>query len=416
MNYFFQFKIISLILFSGLLIAQSKKSRLEVENEKLRTEINSLTTNLSKNNKKAESLLGYVQDLEKKIQAREKIIQNIAYEKNVLHSEIEAKQSEIKILKEEIKKLKEQYKKVLINSYKRKNETNSLLFIFSADDFSQMYRRYEYIKTYGDHRKKQVQEIKGKELIIKENITLLEKDKEKKANLLEEQKLEKLKVNREKKEQKNLLAKLEAKKGEIIAQIKVKEGRAKKVQIEIQAIIKKEIQIAKEKAEKEARLAKKKVEETRSKSVSSIPMTKESRALSSSFVANKGKLPWPVSKGRITQGYGKQKYPGLSNVYVNNNGVDIGTNKGAYARAVFKGKVSAIISIPGGNKAVLIQHGKYFSVYNNLKEIQVKKGEMVSTKQSLGKIYTDSNTGKTTLNFQVWENSSKQNPTYWINN
>ncbi len=416
MNYFFQFKIISLILFSGLLIAQSKKSRLEVENEKLRTEINTLTTNLSKNNKKAESLLGYVQDLEKKIKAREKLIQNIAQEKNVLQSEIDEKQSEIKRLKEEIKKLKEQYKKVLINSYERKNETNSLLFILSADDFSQMYRRYEYIKAYGYHRKKQVKSINEKELIIKESVVLLEKDKEKKASLLEEQKIEKLKVDKEREEQNNLLVKLEAKKDEIVAQIKVKESRSKKVQIEIQTIIKKEIRIAKEKAEKEARLAKNKGGKAPGKSVSAIPMTKESRALSSSFVANKGKLPWPVSKGKITQGYGKQKYPGLSNVYVDNNGVDIGTNKGASARAVFKGKVSAIISIPGGNKAVLIQHGNYFSVYNNLKEIQVKKGEVVSTKQSLGKIYTDSNTGKTTLNFQIWKNSSKQNPAYWINN
>ncbi|MFV0530608.1 MAG: peptidoglycan DD-metalloendopeptidase family protein [Flavobacteriales bacterium] len=436
MKHFFRLSFVITLFLSGFLLAQNKKVKLQAENKKLRSEIKSLNSKLSQNKKEASTLLDYVQDLEQKIKAREKIIQNIAQEKNILQTEIQEKQNEVQQLKNEIDQLKKQYKQVLINSYKRRNETNPLLFILSADNFSQMYRRFQYIKTYGNYRKKQVNEINEKEIVIQENITVLEQNKKEKETLLAEQKKEKEKVNSEKKEQQQLLVKLDSKKNEIIAQIKVKEIRSRKVQNQIEAIIKEEIRIAREKAAREARLAREKAErearlarekakkegkkftpksKTPSKTAE-IPLTKEARVLASNFVANKGKLPWPVEKGRITQGFGKQQYPGFKNIYVNNNGIDIDTNKGASSRAVFSGKVSAIISIPGGNKAILVQHGNYFSVYNNLEEIYVSKGQKITTKQSLGKVYTDSKTGKTTLNFQIWKNSSKQNPTYWIHN
>ncbi len=421
MKNFFRFSLIITVFLSGFLSAQSKKSKLQAENKKLRSEINYLNSKLNQNKKQTTNLLDYVQDLDRKIKVREKIIQNIAQEKNIVQNEIQEKQEEVQQLKNEIALLKKQYKQVLINSYQRKNETNPLLFILSADDFSQMYRRYQYIKTYSDYRKKQVNEIKEKEIVVQNNIIALEKDKKEKEKLLEEQRKEKEKVAIEKKEQQQLLVKLETKKNDIIAQINAKETRARKVQTQIEAIIKQEIRFARKKAELEAKFEREKAKKkgtTPKTPVKTVtrPLTKEAKALASSFVANKGKLPWPVANGRITQGFGRQEYPGFKNIYVNNNGIDIGTNQGASARAVFKGKVSAIISIPGGNKAVLVQHGNYFSVYNNLEKIYVSKGQSVMTKQSLGKIYTDSKTGKTTLNFQVWKNSSKQNPAYWINN
>ncbi len=431
MKKIFQVSILMILLLSGFLSAQSKKTKLQAENKKLRLEIQDLNSKLSQNKKETATLLDYVQDLDRKIKAREKIIQNLAQEKRLLQNEIEEKQEEIQKLQDEVAQLKKQYKQVLINSYERKNETNSLLFILSADDFSQMYRRYQYIKTYGDYRKKQVNEIKGKETKLEENIGILEKDKAEKDKLLVEQKKEKEKVDSEKKEQQQLMVKLESSKKTILAEINKKEERAQKVQAQIEAIIKEEIRIAREKAEREARLAREKAEReakskgtkvpaakatTTTKSTAAMPLTKEAKTLAANFVANKGKLPWPVANGRITQGFGRQAYPGLHNVYVNNNGIDIGTNKDASARAVFNGKVTAIISIPGGNKAVLVQHGNYFSVYNNLSEIYVTKGQSVDTKQSLGKVYTDSKTGNTTLNFQIWQNSTKQNPAYWIHN
>jgi len=412
-------------LLSGFLFSQDRKKKLQAENKKLRIEIVQLNTRLSRNKKTTETLIDDINLLQQKIQAREKIIQNIIQEKNIVQNAIEEKEIRLKQLQDEVSRLKTQYRHVLLNAYKRRHETNSLLFILSAKGFSEMYRRYQYLKTYGKYRKKQVFEINSKEDSIQKQVLELKAEKADKERLLASQKAEKSKIDAERQEQKEALIKLEANKGIIVKQIRKKEAQARKIQSQIKAIIKEEIRIAKEKAAKEARLAKEKAKKnaktkreisTQGKRNTTPSLTKEARILSSNFSANKGKLPLPVANGKITQGFGKQAYKGLKNIYINNDGVDIETTKGTAARAVFKGIVSAIISIPGGNKAVLVQHGNYFSVYNNLSKIYVSKRQSVKIKQPLGEIYTDSATGKTILNFQIWKNSVKQNPAYWIYN
>lgn len=134
--------------------------------------------------------------------------------------------------------------------------------------------------------------------------------------------------------------------------------------------------------------------------------------MSSDFANNRGKLPWPVSKGSIVQGFGEGKHPVL-NIIVNNDGVDIATNKGSNAKAVFDGEVTQVVSIPGGNRTVLLRHGSYFTVYNNLSFVSVKKGDKVTRGQDIGRIYTDDN-GDTILNFQVRNGTRKENPEYWL--
>ncbi len=412
-------------LFSGFLFSQSRKEKLQAENKKLRIEIVQLNTRLARNKKTTETLIDDIDLLQQKIQVREKIIQNIIQEKNIVQTTIEEKQIRLKQLKAEVAGLKAQYKRVLLNAYKRRHETHSLLFILSAKNFSQMYRRYQYFKAYGNYRKKQVFEINSKEDAIKKQVLELSEEKADKEKLLTARKAEKLKIDAERQEQKEALVKLEANKEIIIKQIQKKETQARKIQSQIKAIIKEEIRIAKEKAAKEAQLAREKAKKnaktkrkisTSGKSNTMPALTKEDRILASDFSANKGKLPWPVANGKITQGFGKHAYKGLKNIYINNDGIDIETTGSNAARAVFKGIVSAVISIPGGNKAVLVQHGNYFSVYNNLSKIYVSKGQSVKIKQVLGEIYTDSATGKNILNFQIWKNSVKQNPAYWICN
>lgn len=135
-------------------------------------------------------------------------------------------------------------------------------------------------------------------------------------------------------------------------------------------------------------------------------------ALSADFSGNRGKLPWPVAKGEIVGKFGINKHP-ILNVETNNGGVDIATNKGSNARAVFDGEVSQVISVPGGNRTVLLRHGSYFTVYNNLSFVSVKKGDHVKRGQDLGRIYTET-TGDTILNFQVWNGTAKQNPELWL--
>lgn len=190
-----------------------------------------------------------------------------------------------------------------------------------------------------------------------------------------------------------------------------------------------EQRLAKEKAEREAELANKPVENVVVKPVETPkpvenpkpdPAPKQDYAdrsnsaeLSSDFANNRGRLPWPVSRGSIVQGFGEKPHPHLPNIIINNDGVDIATNKGSNARAVFEGEVSAIISIPGGNRTLLIRHGSYYTVYNNLSFVSVKKGDKVKRGQDLGRIYTDEN-GDTILKFEVRSGSAKQNPESWL--
>ncbi len=190
-----------------------------------------------------------------------------------------------------------------------------------------------------------------------------------------------------------------------------------------------EARLAREKAEREAEAANKPVEEVVVKAVEKpkpvenpkpeAPKTvyaekSNSAELSSEFSSNRGKLPWPVSRGQIVGKFGPGKHPILG-LDVNNDGVDIATNKGTNARAVFDGEVSQVISIPGGNRTILLRHGNYYTVYNNLSFVSVKKGDKVKRGQDLGRIYTDE-LGNTILNFQVRNGSDKQNPEFWLGN
>lgn len=190
-----------------------------------------------------------------------------------------------------------------------------------------------------------------------------------------------------------------------------------------------EARIAREAAEKAAAAANKPVE-----TVAAVPVEKpkpvenpkpdpvsspsfaergSSAELSTNFANNRGRLPWPVSRGQIVGKFGTHPHPILNNIDVDNSGVDIATNKGSSAKAVFDGEVTAIVSIPGGNRTVLLRHGTYFTVYNNLSYVSVQKGDKVKRGQDLGRIYTDES-GNTILKFEVRSGSTKQNPEIWL--
>jgi murein DD-endopeptidase MepM/ murein hydrolase activator NlpD len=144
-------------------------------------------------------------------------------------------------------------------------------------------------------------------------------------------------------------------------------------------------------------------------------MTPEEKLASGQFEQNKRHLPWPVERGVITDHFGVHDHPVLKNIVVHNNGVDISTVQGAKARSVFAGEVSRVFMVTGGNTAVIIRHGKYLTVYSNLINVQVKSGEKVSTKQTIGTIGTDSDDeAKTVLKFQIWKENEKLNPEEWI--
>jgi septal ring factor EnvC (AmiA/AmiB activator) len=221
-------------------------------------------------------------------------------------------------------------------------------------------------------------------------------------------------LSEEKQEQNKIAQELKKKEKQLNEEIKNKQATAEKLNKKIEEIIKKEIEAAKKKAEAEAKAKNKPAPATGTKGTSSLSYTPEAAKLSADFKSNQGKLPWPVEKGIITRGFGQQQHPVLKSVIINNNGVDIKTEKAAKARSIFEGSVVSVITVPGMQKAVMIRHGEFFSVYSNLDEVFVKAGDKVTTKQELGIIHTNEEEDKTEVHFELWRGTEKMNPTGWI--
>ncbi|MDX5320735.1 MAG: M23 family metallopeptidase, partial [Bacteroidota bacterium] len=230
-----------------------------------------------------------------------------------------------------------------------------------------------------------------------------------KSNLLNKKEEEKTELEADKNEESQLVSSLKKKESELRKDLKAKQKAAKRLNDEINRIIKEELERArKEREEKE------KKNPGGTKKGTEMTMTPEAAALSANFTANKGKLPWPVEKGFIIRGFGEHRHPTLPNVKTVNNGIDIVTSDGANARAVFEGEVRAIFNVPGMQNAVMINHGEFFTVYTHLETVSVKKGDKVQTKQILGKVYKDPEDGKSIVHFELWKGNSKQDPETWI--
>lgn len=260
------------------------------------------------------------------------------------------------------------------------------------------------MKQYSKHRKKQGENIKGKTELLQELNAELIVQKKVKNSLIEENKLAKENLLREMKAQESLIASLKQNEGKFTNQIISKQREADRIDKQIEDLIKAAI------AESNKSL------DVKNSDASSrtFALTEEAKALAADFTSNKGKLPWPVKNGVVIKRYGKQRHPQLPNVTTFNSGVEIATNSSTKARAIFAGKVMEIQQLKGANKAIYIQHGNYITVYNNLTNIQVKKGDNVTTKQELGSIFTHPSSGKTILKFLIYKNTSRMNPADWV--
>jgi septal ring factor EnvC (AmiA/AmiB activator) len=316
-----------------------------------------------------------------------------------------------------------------------------MMFIFSASDYNEARKRSAYLEKIADLQKKQFNIIRQHQHLLGKQITEMSEDRNLKAEILEQKKQEKFTIEKDKKKQEEIYNKFRKEEGKLLAQLKEDERKKEVLKQQISAAIKKEIALAEEKkrkAEAAAAAAKKKAEaakentgstakespvKTTTKSETTTEKkevvyteTKESAALSKSFEGNKGKLPWPVDKGSVTEGYGRNAHPTLDNVYTNNNGIDITTPKGASVRAVFEGEVTSILNIPGAGKVVIIKHGNYRTVYSNLQETYVKTGSKVSTKQSIGTLLIKD--GESIVHFEIHQviGSTVQtlNPSLWV--
>lgn len=395
----FNFALFLLFLFLPLTAVSQNREDLEKQRLQLQKEIKEINTLLFKSQKKEKTLLSDLSDLVQRIGVRTKLINTISEETDQLNLEIKENERQVSMLEERLESLKKDYANMVVQSYKSKTKNSRLMFLLSSESFLQAYKRLEYIKQYASYRERQGEEILAETIKLQNlNDYLVERRNEKEELLALNQK-EKDSISKEKSAQEGLVRSVKKKEKKYIAQINQKQKQEKMIEARIEALIAEAIA----KSKKESNLKS-----------SGFALTPEAVALEKDFISNKGKLPSPVKRGVIVRRYGKQSHPTLKGITIESNGVFYATEKNANARVIFDGKVLAIQVLPGKKKAVLVQHGNYISVYKNLDNVTVKKGDLVTTKQEIGKIHTDSTTGKTILAFVLFKEIHRQNPEEWV--
>ena len=394
------------------------KQQLETEINTLQKEISTANQLLKKTKKDREMTLNEVNLLDKKIKQREKLIKAYNEQIALLDEEIHQGQNNIKSLNSDLSKLQKEYAKMIVFANKNRSHYDRLGFIFASKDFNQAFSRLRYIREFTDARKTKMNQIANTEREISNAVEASQQAREQQATMLKDEKAQQEALRNEKEELNGQVAKLKKQEGKIQQDIKDKQQQAKKLQKAIDDIIAEEIRKANEEA------ARKRREEEKTKGKTTTPAPKEKgmaltpaeKTLSTNFVNNKGKLPWPVERGVISSSYGKHTSVVSDKVTVTNNGIDIATTEGALARAVFDGEVASVTKLTGANTVVILRHGEYFTVYSNLENVTVKRGDKVKTKQNLGTVHTNKTENKTELHFELLKEQNRQNPANWLSN
>lgn len=396
---------ITLSLFILLMVtAQTSKKRNELERLKRATQEMIEETNkmLSDTKKSALQYLTQLNVLGEQIKMRRSLINTLNNEVTLIDQEQRRITREIAQLQESLEEKKEKYAIAMQGLYSKRSGVDDMLFILSAQSVGQSYRRMRYLQEYSQWRKEQAVAIaeQQRELALKK--ADLEKKKRERSNLLSERRSETQELQQKENTQKTMVSELKKKEKSLQAELRKQQQEAREFDRQIQKLI-----------EEEARKAAQK-KETKAATKGGYAMDKAETALSGSFEKNKGKLPYPINGSYIIVGrFGRQQHSRY--VETINNGIDLQTKPGAEARAVFDGVVSRVFIVPGYNSSVIIRHGNYLTVYSNLREVYVKAGDTVKTRQSIGKIFTDSENGNLTkMQFQLWKETTKLNPEPWL--
>ncbi len=386
----------------------SEQKNLEAKREKLQNEIQQINKLLFAEKKEKGNVLEQMNALDKKISVRQQLIRVTNEQSNLLNRQLNANIRNITKLRSELKTLKDDYALMIQKSYQNKSQQSRLMFLLSSESFFQGFKRLQYMKQYTQYRKEQGEQIVSKTDELKKlNLELTEQRKEK-DKLIAENTLAKKELQKEKNTQNELLATIKQNESKYASSIKKKEKEARKIDQQIENLIKSAIASANKET--------KKTSTSKSTSINNnkFILTPEAKVLAGKFSANKGRLIWPVEKGIKSIGFGVYKDPVYPGIKHQNNGVIIATEKGVNARAIFEGEVIAVISVPGGNKGVQVKHGNFISTYYNLTSVSVKKGDKVKTKENLGEVYTNAINNQTLLKFYLYQDTSRLNPEEWI--
>jgi len=399
------FILLFLILLASGVFAQKNRAKLEQDKKKVEAEIEYTNKLLEQTRETKQNSLNEVVILNKKISKREELIGTIGNEVQLVEDQIVQAQDSIILLEKDLRALKDEYAKMIYYAYKNKNLYDRLIFIFASEDFNQAYQRLKYFQQYNEYRQKQALliQIKQKRLQIKmEDLAAI---RDQKNNLLSAEEKQKQQLTSEREEKNKSVKTLSKKEKELQKTLKEKEAAARKLQQAIQDIIAEEIRLANERAKKAGAPLQK---------TGLFTLTPEEKILSDDFQKNRGSLPWPIQQGIISSTFGEHQHPVLKNVTIRNNGIDLLTENGSDARAIFSGIVTRVMNVPNNNNVVIIRHGEFLTVYSNLDQVYVKIGEKVAMKQKIGKIFTNKADSKTELHFEVWQSKTLLDPEEWL--
>ncbi len=431
------------------LSAQNSTDKLRKEQAILLKKIENTKLLLQKTKGEKAASLNELQIINNQVRFREELVRNFDRQVRGADQTIRSKRDQIRDLNKKVERLKEQYKKLVIYAYKNRSKYNKLMFIFSSDSYYEAIKRNKYLGKLADIQKKQFLVIQQHQGLINREIGNVEVEKQSKMVVLSEKQKERAAILADKRKQETVYMRFKKEEKTLLAQMRADQKKKESISRQIDAAIKREIAAAEERrrkaeAKRRAEIAAQKAKAAREaeerrkldeannantkppetnttpkiEPVVVLPETKEAELAGKSFAANRGKLPWPVEKGTVTEKYGKNPHPTFANVFTNNNGIDISAVKNARVRAVFEGVVTSVLNIPGAGKVVIMKHGNYRTVYSNLSSTSVSVGDKVSIKQNIGTLLNADGGSISTLHFEVHKvyggNVQSLNPILWI--
>ncbi len=411
--------------------AQSS-AELKRRRDKLNEELEQLNNEYQETAKNKKTTLKQLNILKAQISLREEKINTLNAEVRLLGNQINENTNNVHSLQSQLDQLKKEYAAMIVFAYHNQSAYNKLMFVFASQDFNQAYKRLTYLQQFGTYRQRQAESIQGTQRELKVKINQLDHTKNEQSNLLKDQEKEKQTLGQEKNSQLAVISDLSKHQNELKQQLKEAQQQKARIESQIRVAITRELAEARRKAEAEARAAAARAAAERAKANAANPgsapkeaapvaakastnsellnATPEFAKLSNDFLGNKGRLPWPVANGVITQEFGLTYIEGIK---TDNPGIDIRTNSGASVRSIFSGEVTSVNNI-SGTYLVVVRHGEYFTAYANLKSVSVSKGDKIGLKQNLGTVATDGATGETQVHFELYKGQNAVNPKLWL--
>lgn len=416
-SHFITFIIILLLGVTGF---SQNSTKLKQREAALKKQIDETKSLLEASKKSQEATIAELSILNNQISYREALANNLNSQISQIETDIEKNITEIENLEKELGKLKAEFKEMVRFAYKQRNKDYNILYILSSKDLNEAYRRMKYINQYAENRRLQAKEVVNTQEKLTSQNEQLKKNKAEKIVVVDEAQKAKEELLVDKTQQQETLNKINSNQSSLQQKLTQQQKEKDQIAQAIRDAIAKELKAeaeAKEKARKEAE-KNKTTAKTNTSTKPVIEDTPKEEIVGDQFGQNKGKLPWPVDKGTIVSQFGRQQHSVVSTTYIENNGIDISTTKSASVRAVFEGKVSSVISIPGSGKAVIISHGDYRTVYANLESVSVSVGQKISVKETLGVLLPDASGTLSQSHFEVWQvsgsNMQPVNPSYWL--